>query len=515
MLLHRRILLVVTLLGVAGSLSVSLGYGLYLRSDRYRHGLERDVSDLLALPVSIGQVRALTSNSQAFDHIEVTLPQRDTQVFRCARAIWQDESSGDQPAFALDLIDGWLLVGTNQWAPADYQKVLRSGLGQDFAALKLRRVHLNRIDLEWQHPDLTLLIRDAVGEIRYDDDGTGQASLIAYDLNGRRAPEAIKIIAHFTPGAGLVFHEARLDVPVIPFAALGLDKLLRSPVREGTFQGWLGYREVDGQEYVELSGSVEGARLEELTEPVIGGPFHGRVDVDIDEAVFVGRRLETLRFRGRLGDLSLSEVVPMLRNAGLDSRVQLRVHQAAIRGRSIEYLSAAGQGTDLSLEAVTRLLGRGIITGRLRVEIHSLQVVDDRLQHAEIDLTAVPPVDAPGTIDRQLVDWVSRELIGIELGRVLPETIEYAQLGAKLVIDGEVLRVRGTHGSDGRTILTIRVFGRDLPLVREFDRTFEITPLLAQLRQQIEAYDVERVREWWEWMHAPPPAPPEPPPEPR
>ncbi|MHC4611693.1 MAG: hypothetical protein ACYS7M_15240, partial [Planctomycetota bacterium] len=212
-----------------------------------------------------------------------------------------------------------------------------------------------------------------------------------------------------------------------------------------------------------MSGSVEGARLEELTEPVIGGPFRGQVDVVIDQAVFVDRRLDSLRFRGRLGELNLTELVPLLRHSSLESQVHLRVHQAALRGRTIEYLSAAGQATDLSLETVTGLLGQGTITGRLLVEIHALQIVDHRLQHAEIDLIAVPPDDAPGTIDRELLDQAARELIGLDLSSVLPERVEYARLGAKLVIDGEVLRVRGTHGTDGRTILTVRALGRDLP----------------------------------------------------
>ena len=82
MLLYRRVLLVLTLLGVAGSLSVTLGYGSYLRSDWYRHGLERDVSALLELPVSVGRVRPLTANSRAFHDIGASLPTRGTPLCR-------------------------------------------------------------------------------------------------------------------------------------------------------------------------------------------------------------------------------------------------------------------------------------------------------------------------------------------------------------------------------------------------------------------------------------------------
>jgi hypothetical protein len=103
-----------------------------------------------------------------------------------------------------------------------------------------------------------------------------------------------------------------------------------------------------------------------------------------------------------------------------------------------------------------------------------------------------------------LLDQAARELIGLDLSSVLPERVEYASLGAKLVIDGEVLRVRGTHGTDGRTILTVRALGRDLPIVKELDRTFPIGPLLAQIREKLATYDVEDVREWWEHIHVPP-----------
>lgn len=509
MLWRRRILLVVTILGVGGSLSATLGYGLYLRSDHYRTGLQRDLMDRLKLRVAIGQVRALTTTSRAFHDIRATLPTREDEVFRCAKAVWHDETRNGQPRFTLDLVQGWLLIGTHQWSQADYQAMLQSGLGQEVADLNLRQVHLDRFDLEWWHPNFTLDVRDAVGQIVYDQRGNGRASLIAHNLNGQHANEPIKIIARFTPGSGLRFHEVQLDVPVIPLTRLGLDELLRGEVTHGVFQGRLGYRESNGHEYVELRGSLEEARLEELTDPVIGGPFRGGVDVVIDEAVFVDRRLDRLRFSGRLSDLSLVELVPFLRNPTFQSQVQLRVHQASLRGSTVEYLSTTGQATDLSLEAISALIGRGTVTGRLRVEIHDLRVVDDQLQRAEVDLIAVPPDDAPGTIDRTLLEWASQELLGFDVARILPERIEYAKLGVKLVIEGETLRVYGSHGHNGQIILTVRVLGREVAVLSEgvlnkLGRTFEVGPLVSMIRERIESYELERFRQWWEHIHAPP-----------
>ncbi len=507
MLLRRRILLVATVLVVGGSLSATLGYGLYLRSDRYRTGLERELTQQLNLRITVGRVRTLTGTSRAFYDVRATLPTREDEVFRCAKAVWHDQTRNGRPRFALDLENGWLLVGTHQWSQADYEAMLRSGLGQDFAALNLRQVHLDRIDLEWRHPDLTLKIRDAVGQIVYDEQGIGRATLIGQDLNGQPADEPIKILARFTPGSGLRFHSVQLEVPAIPLSRLGLDRLLRSEVIHGVFQGHLRYRESDGHEFVELRGSLKDARLEELTEPVIGGPFSGGVDVVIDEAVFIDRRLDTLRFSGRLTDLSLVELVPFLRSSTLQSQVQLRVHQASLRGTTVEYLSTTGQATDISLEAISDLLGRGTVTGRLRVDIHDLRVVDDRLQRAEVDLIAVPPDDAPGTIDRSLLEWASQELIGFDVARILPERIEYPRLGVKLVIEGETLRVYGTHGRKGRTILTVRVLGREIPVIGEFNKTFEVGPLVSLIRERIKSYELQRFRDWWELTHVPPEEP--------
>ena len=104
MLLRRRILLFATVLVVGGSLSATLGYGLYLRSDRYRIGLERELTQQLNLRITIGRVRALTSTSRAFYDVRATLPTREDEVFRCAKAVWHDETRNGRPRFALDLI---------------------------------------------------------------------------------------------------------------------------------------------------------------------------------------------------------------------------------------------------------------------------------------------------------------------------------------------------------------------------------------------------------------------------
>lgn len=507
MLRHRKLLLFVTLVGVFVPLSATLGYGLYLRSDTYRRKMQIILSNRIELPVQIGKVRPRDTSSRSFSDIQVTMPSKKTTVFRCKHAVWDAMADGDTPEYALDLTDGWLLVGMHQWSEEDYQALLRSGLGQDFGAVGLRRVHLNRIDLEWRHPDITLTVDNTVGEMLFEDDGTGRAALRADNLNGRKLDKPISIVAHFTPGRGLRFHDATLDVPAVPFANLGLDNLLRGKVRHGTFEGRVRYRELDDGQSIELTGSVRDAQLKELTETVVGGPFGGSVNVTIDRATFHNSDLEELRFRGRIEDLSLSDLVPALRGTPLQSKVRLRVHQADVKGTFIEYFSASGSADEISLERLSAMLNRGTITGRLQVDIRSLVIVDDALQRAEIVLNAVPPEGEPGTIDRQLLQWVADELIDMDLSFVLPEKLEYARLGARVTIEGERLHIGGTHGRDNRTILTARIFGRDIPILRELDRTFEVGPIIAQARQYLKQYEMEEVRRWWEILHTMPPPP--------
>ncbi len=507
MLPHRKLLFVLAFLGVGGSLSGTLAYGLYLRSDLFRARLEDQLSNQLHLPVRIGRVQPLTGQSRAFYDLRVALPMRHTEVFRCASAIWHTEPYQGQSAYALDLTNGWMLIGTDQWSGEDYQAIVRSGLGQDFARMNLKRVHLDGIDLEWRHPEITMSIRGAVGELHFDDEQPGRAALRANNLNGYPVDDSISIAATFTPGRELRFHEVRLDLPHIPFSRLGLESLLGAQPEHGAFRGRVLYRSTDQGPSIELAGLISDARLEELTEPLIGGPFEGQIDVVLDLARIRDRNLDALRFRGEITDLSVGQLLPMLGASGLDSRAQLRVHQAELIGPLVKYFSATGLVSDLPLQALSQLLGKGTITGNLRVEIRSIVVVDDVLQRAEIECTAIPPKGQAGTIDKALLDLATRKLLGYDMTAVLPEHIEYVKLGALLEIEGNQLRLRGTHGHDGKTLLTIKVLGQQIPVVRESKQTYDIGPVVQMLRDRVEQYELEHVRRMWEGIHTPNPQP--------
>lgn len=500
MLPHRKILLISSIVLVIGSLSTTLGYALHLRSDGYRRRLEADVSALLGMKLSIGSVEPMSFSARRLSDIRMWLPSREVEVFRCARAVWRNESGDGYDGYSLDLERGWLLIGADEWEREDYEQMLRGGLGIDFVELGLRRVYLNDIDVLWRHPTFTLTVSGASGNVYFEDDGTGLAFLQADQLNDVRVNQPIGLTARFTPGGGLRIHEVILMAPEAPLAALKLDELLGGPVTEGEFAGRVSYRDTANGPTISIAGAIRNARLRQLTAPLPGGPYDGLVDIALDEAVFASNELKTLRFSGRLSQLKVGQLAAALGVSALGGNVDLRIHQANYEAGRIEYLSAAGHADDVSLEAVTRLFGRGVVTGKLRIEIHSLLVVDDRLQQAEATLTAVPPDDGPATFDRDFLKNVSLGLLGVDATRLLPSSVtqvEYTQLGLRLVLNRDELRVLGTHGFDGKTILTVKLFGHELPVIRQPDRVFHVEDPIALLRERLQEYDTEQLREWW------------------
>ncbi|MCH7721062.1 MAG: hypothetical protein IH988_08755 [Planctomycetes bacterium] len=504
MLPRRKLLLVFTLFGVGGSLGATVAYAAWVRSSAYRAGVVNDLSEKLGLSASIDAIHPLSLNSREFRGVRVMAPDGSGTVFSCARAVWRDVSVEGRRRYALDLTAGHLLLGTGQWRRSDYQKMLDSGLGHDFSRLRLSEIHLDRIDLEWIHPEFRLMLDGAYGEVLFNDDGMGRATLHSRTLNDVPLDSPVNVSAWFTPGSGLTFHEVVLTVPTLPLGVLGLDRLLRSTVTQGTFAGQLVYREqsADGvSRTLEAAGRLEDASLLELTQPLLGGPYSGRVSATLDQVRFVDGRLDELRFQGNLSGVCLGDVVPVIRATGDDGTADLRIHQAEYRNGVIRYLSVSGRADDISAETLSGLMGYGMITGRLRVRINSLIVVDDRIQSADLEIHAVAPPDRPGMIDRDVLASVAKELFGFDLQMVLPQKIEYAEIGARLVLEHGRLRIHGTHGPDGRTVATIRLFGRDWPVLRAPDRTFEVPDLLALLRDRMEPLDADDLRRWWQEHH--------------
>ena len=498
MLRHRLLLLAAVYLVVAGALGTTLGYGLYLRSDSYRERLSETVSEYLRLPTEIDSVVPLTLSSRRCTDVRVWLPDRRDQVFQCEKAVWRDDPGGVDGGCVLELQDGTFTIGMERWTPGDYQHVLKSSLEHDFRLWELDRVDLSRIDIAVMRPDFCLTAQGVAGQVQFESDNRGNATLICFSLNDQETVEPIHIFARFNPSGGITFSELRLKVPEMPLSALGLEQLLSSNVTSGRFAGSIVYRESSGSNVVEIEGSLEELQLREVTKRLIGGPFRGTVRVFLDEARFIDGELDGLRFRGRVEGLRLGDVAPELKAPGLDGLINLTVYQAEIDQGGIRYLSACGEATDLSLEVLTRKIGYGIVTGRLRVRINSLEIIDDEIQSSDIDVIAIPPDDGPATIERELVHEVVKRWLGISLPDFLPETISYTRFGARILTNGPEMQVKGLYGDDGRTILTISIADAELDIIRQPARTFQIGDPIAYVRGLLSGYDYYQFRDWWE-----------------
>lgn len=500
MLRHRIILAVISVVLVVGSVGSTLGYAWHLRSDGYRLATQASLSQRLNMPVEIGRITPLSFNTSRFEDIRTWLPRHSLQVFGCERAVWRAVQHDGAAHHELEIENGWVLVGTGGWSRSDYDAILHSGLGHDFAEIGLSKVHLNGIDFRWDHPDFQLSAKNSTGIILFDQDGVGQAALDARRLNHCVTKEPIHIHATFRPGQGLRFDEVVLDVPRLPLGTLGLDKVLGGKLTAGTFAGRVVYREAD-HEHLIVSGDIEEGSLYELTGQVIGGPFHGDVTVTLDQAEFVDTALHALRFHGWLDRVRIGDLLPMLDDPKAEGRLDLEVSHFAYQDGRIVRLSASGQADNVPLDVITQRLGYGTVTGRLRIRINSLSIVDDRLRAADVDLIVTPPADAPGIIDKETIRVLLMQFVGIDTSRVLPEQVEYVKLGAKLLFSGEELTLRGTHGPAGRTILTIRVAGREFGVIQQPDRTYKVGDLIGLVRKEVDQYDFGEFEDWWSRQH--------------
>ncbi len=498
---RRKILLTIAIVVVVGSLSTTLGYALRMRSQGYRIQLEQRLSERLRMHARIGRVEPLSFRSKRLHDITLRSTRRDVDVFHCDLADWRGELRDGIRSYSIDLYDGWLLVGAHGWSPSDYREMLTSGLGHDFSALRIREVSLTSIDLRWRHPGFELRADRASGTLTFDEDGEGRASLEAASINGIPVDAPIRIMARFRPGRRLAFHEIMVTAPEAPLSALGLEEILGGKVSQGRFAGNIQFRRREGVPVVRVDGAITHALLEELTRQVDGGPYIGQVDVTVDAASFTNQTLQALKFSGQLTGVEVNPIAAILNAPAIGGVVDLRVHQAVYEDGKLIHLSAEGSVRDVELSAVTDLIGGGRISGKFSAKIHALQVVDDRVVHAHVTLKAIPPDGQTGTIDRELLSRLSAQMLGFDATTIVPsfvQELEYTHLGVVLELNGRTLRIRGTHGPSNDTILTLKMLGRDMGIIKAPERTYQVEDPLSFLRQKVEEVDPEEAKQWWQ-----------------
>jgi len=488
---------------IGGGLGATSWYGWSLHSESYRRKVERNLAAFFALPCDVGRVRGHTFESRRFDDVRIWLPDRRDCVFSAATALWYEEEADGRPANRLELFEGVLVLGSDQWLRDDYRQVFESGLRHDFEELHLHEVKLADFEIAVFRGDLTIRCRDAQGTIDMTDPEDGVARLVAYELNGQRVSQGVHIDARFRPRHGVEIAEFVLTVPEISLAALGLGGALGREPTSGLFAGRVHYRRHSDFGEIRLSGDLRDLDLAEWTVRSPIGPLTGRLAVSVDQARLSHGTITRFRGRGHLAEISLRPLADRLGLEGMGGEASFNLDPIDLELGRVNRIRLDGRVAGLTLQDLLRPWGWGTATGQLVVRVNNFDMVGESIRSADVEILVTPPVDAAGTIDRDLLIAAAEQLLGFTWPegiskRLLPEKVEYLECGCRLLIRDNRLRILGTHGAEGDAILTIRVLGRPIALIHEPSTTIDLQPYLLQLIERVRTYDPEQVKQWWE-----------------
>ncbi len=509
---QRKIILFATIVLAGGSLAATSVYAVRLHSDSYRREVELDLSLFFDLPCEVGRIRGRTFSSRSFEEVRIYLPDRRDRVFSCRTAIWHEEEADGQERNRLELENGLLVLGSDRWLHTDYRRILRSGLEHDFEALDLAEVDLSDFEIGFDRGELSIRCRQTSGKIDMRESGRGIARLHAYELNGFAVHDGVGIHARFSPRNGVEIEELTLSLPRVPLTSIGVGPALGGEVTRGRFSGRIRYADQDSDEKPEvfLDGELLDGDLAELTRRVPFGPFDGTFSVDVDEIRIAQGLVTHFRGRGTIDEFVLARFAPLLGVPRLSGSASLRVDHAAIALGRVDRLRLEGHVREVVLREVLRLWGKGTATGVLSIRVNNFDLAGERIESADVEITAVPPKKRPGVIDRAMLLSVAEQALDFTWPEalpqgILPQQVEYTRFGVRLQVQDNTMRILGTHGPDGDTILTVRTpvalqrfFGKSIGLVKEPSGTIDLTPHLAALFDRLRAYDPQRVREWWD-----------------
>ncbi len=487
--MHPARTFAVTLLGlvVFGSLLITGGYAWYLRSAGYRQSCAAMLSEQLGLPAEIGRILPKSRTAREFRDVRVYLPGRRGLAAAIDRALVRSSPTPDDPdAYEVNLLGGQSELSSRTWLASDYRTVLESGLRPGFQTGGPRRVVLRGIRLTIDHARFRATLDDASGYIEFDAHGHGSGVVQCHSFNGFSVETPVELRASFSQiGGATRLDTVELDVPPLPLTIFRLDQFTGLPTRHGRFTGRVEYHEDDGGRRTLVTGELTDVHLDELTSGLLDPPWTGTgTRLTVEELALRDRRLERLRLHGRMSDVALGPLLATVGLPNLGGKIDLDVATAELAPAGIVRLSLAGRCEALSLSAASAILGWGSVTGSARLNLRDLTVADNRLISLEARAEVAPDGDAPGTIERSLLDEIVRRTLGFALPPVLPERIEYTQLGVRIEVRDEVLSIFGTHGDGERVILTARVLGRDVPIVFEPPQPIDLTPTLDALRAE-------------------------------
>ncbi len=475
---------------VGGAVGSTVGYGAYYRGDAYRRSVETRLATFFGLPFEVSGIQPHSFTARQLNDVTMWLPDRRDQLFHCARAIWDTAGADGVSGTAVHIYDSTVTVGSSAWQREDYKNVLRASLAHNFRQANIAQVLFHRAALRWPRPDFVLRSDDVEGTVVFEPDGSGQAKFVSYSLNGQHTSAPIQIFARLDPHHTEFLPEVTLAVPQLPLTILGLGQMLQSPVTQGSFAGNIVLRQTAGGDSIAFKGTAHDVRLEELTQRLEGGPVAAVVNLSIDDALIRERRLERIEFNGEVRQVHVDSLLSRFGLPQIGGQLQLSVYGGRVADREIEQLRMSGEWTGGSLDKLAQAyFGRGGIQGQLRVRLNSLIVENNQVVSGNIDIIAEPPAQRAGTIERSLLIEAFQRQWGLSLPeKLLPVNVEFVQLGVKLLIDHQRVRVLSAQGPAGPAVITARILGQNVPLLGNMDQTFDVDPVLQRARARVEQF---------------------------
>lgn len=422
-----------------------------------------------------------------FRDVAVWLPQRRGLALSCESATVVCAPTADDPdSYEIRLLGGTCEISTRTWLRRDYREVIESGLKPGFAPGGPRVVTFEQMGISLARDQFRAELRDAAGIVEFLSPQAGRASLMCDEFNGFRTERPVLLTLRFSPReTGIRMDQVELVTPSIPLAVARLAELAGVNVVSGEFTGRLSYREYDSSSSLTASGTCLALDLAECTAGLTPIPWRGRCpEIELQELRVDDDRPTRLRFRGILSDVSLGDILATWGLEGVSGTLALEVGVTDLSRSGIERFAASGVGKGISLESLTEAIGLGKMTGTLDITIADLTIEDNHLKSLDAELRVADVVDVPNWVEGRLLQEAISRILKMELPPILPERVEFTRFGVRLEVRDEILYVFGTHGEREETILTVRMFERDMPLINEPRRSFDLRPWLDRLRAE-------------------------------
>ncbi|MBI5865471.1 MAG: hypothetical protein HZB38_13375 [Planctomycetes bacterium] len=472
---------------ILGSLAFTLGSAWYLRSAGYRAVCGQVLSETLGLPSEIGAVVPRSRKAREVRDIDVWLPDRRGKAHTCRSAILSYTGNPADPnEFVLELLGGSSEISTRTWLRSDYRNVLESGLKPGFTENGPRTVRFSDMHLVFDRDEFHARLNGAAGVIDFPDARHGRAAILCASINEHTPRDPVMLDADFSPSdSGVRVDRLVLRVPDLPLAVAGLRDLVGIDVKTGGFSGRLEYSEPDGRKHVVLSGLCSDLDLHEFTS-LLPTPWRGRCpEIEVQELRIENRSPRRLRFRGRLADVQLADLLATCGIAGATGTASLSVGEADLNAEGVERLVLSGSCVDFDLESLSAALGYGRVSGRLNVQIDDLTIEKNRVKSLDARIRVAEDSQTPRWIEGELLRAAAERLLHFEPPPILPPRIEYSHFGLRIEILDEELRVYGSHGDKERTVLTIKLLGKEIPLIFEPRDAINASPWLDSLRGRV------------------------------